>query len=278
MKKWIPCNIVRPLDIRALYTAFDITFDDKFSFAGESHNFYETVCVLDGMVGIAADSDLYTVGAGNLVLHKPMEFHRIWSEGQTRPRIIIISFDAVITPEPAGSIFPLSPDESVKYEEIYREISRGCDIVSRRVVGVRPDSFTRLGMAANNLENLLTRVFSGSSARPSPPTESSECAIKYRDIMKYLSENLHSQLSIDDVARACGMSGSGAKQIFRRYTGQGIMSYFRDLKTKEAIIMLNEGISVKETALRLGFTDQNYFSTFFKKMTGKSPRAYISRN
>ena len=277
MKKWIPCNVVRPLEIRALYTAFDITFDDAFSFAGESHNFYESICVLDGLVGIAADSDLYTVPAGNLVLHKPMEFHRIWSEGQTKPRIIIISFDATITPEPVGCVFTLSKDEQTAFESIYREIAQSCEISARRVIGIHPDSHARLQTAVNSLENLLLRVLAGSLIREAPQTESSECAIKYRDIMKYLNENLNARLSIDDVARACGMSGSGAKQIFRRYTGQGIMSYFRDLKTKEAIKMLSEGMSVKETALSLGFSDQNYFSTFFKKMTGKSPRAYMNR-
>ena len=104
----------------------------------------------------------------------------------------------------------------------------------------------------------------------------SGCASKYYDIMECLSENIYTKLNIDDIAKKCGMSSSSVKQIFHRYAGQGIMQYFRDLKSKEAMRLLNSGLSVKETALKMGFSDQNYFSTFFKKVTGKSPRQYIA--
>lgn len=275
MKRWIPCNVIRPVEIKALYTAFKITFDSKFSFAGESHNFYELICVIGGTIGIASNMDVYKVAAGNMVIHKPMEFHRIWSEDQTSPTIIIISFDAEITPVIPGTVYSLTSDESDAYEEIFNLIQSSCEISARRVTGILPDRHAELETAVNNLENLLLKVLLA-NGRHFIETSSAEYAIKYRDIMKYLIENVNIQLSISDVARECGMSASGAKQIFHKYTGQGIMHYFRDLKAKEAITLLNSGLSVKETSLRLGFTDQNYFSTFFKKVTGKSPRSYIS--
>ena len=37
--------------------------------------------------------------------------------------------------------------------------------------------------------------------------------------------------------------------------------------------LLNEGNSVTETALKLGFQDPNYFSTVFKRFMGVSPKA-----
>lgn len=276
MKKWIPCNISRRLEINALYTAFDITFDNEFSFAGESHNFYEAICVIDGTVGVAAGQDVYVVSRGNLVIHRPMEFHRIWSEEQSSPRIIIISFDVSSPLGFTGTVFRISHEEVQAYTEVYRRIAECCEINTRRVIRVIPERVCELEMAINNLENLFLKVFALNPSRNPVESNRSECAIKYRDIMKFLNDSVNVQICIDDVARACGMSASGAKQIFHRYTGQGIMRYFRDLKAKAAITMLTEGFSVKETAYRLGFADQNYFSTFFKKITGKSPREYIS--
>ena len=38
---------------------------------------------------------------------------------------------------------------------------------------------------------------------------------------------------------------------------------------------LQEGKSVKETAHLLGFNDQNYFSTVFKRITGTPPKEFI---
>lgn len=276
MKRWIPCNVIRTLEINALYTAFDITFDSKFSFAGESHNFFEAVCVLDGMVGIAAGQDVYIVPRGNLVIHRPMEFHRIWSEEQSTPRIIIISFDTSSRPCFAGTVFRLDEEELETFAQSYRGIADCCEISSRRVVRTLEGRESELEIALCSLESLFLRIFAQNPSRSPVQTSGSESAMKYRDIMKFLNDSINVRISIADVARACGMSESGTKQIFRRYTGQGIMSYFRDLKVKEAVTMLTEGFSVKETAYRLGFSDQNYFSTYFKKVTGKSPREYIS--
>ena len=134
MKTWIPCNVVKPFEIKSLYTAFEMTFDSKFSFAGEVYNFYEIICVLDGKIGITSDRSVYKVGEKNLVIHKPMEFHRIWSEDDSNPRIIIISFDATLDIPMSDTIISLTDDEFDMYKKIYNGISKDCNIVSRRLI------------------------------------------------------------------------------------------------------------------------------------------------
>lgn len=276
MKTWIPCNVVRSLEIKSFYTAFDITFENNFSFAGEIHNFYEIICVLEGTIGITSDRSIYKVNEKNLVIHRPMEFHRIWSEDDSDPRIMIISFDALFDIDIKETVISLSDDEFETYMQIFKKISESCNIVSRRIISVIPEKKISFQIAINELENfILTKVISGKE-NPTKKNDYSGCASKYYDIMKCLSDNIYSKLNINDIAKECGMSASSVKQIFHRYAGQGIMQYFRDLKSKEAMRLLNSGLSVKETALKMGFSDQNYFSTFFKKATGKSPRQYIS--
>ena len=53
--------------------------------------------------------------------------------------------------------------------------------------------------------------------------------------------------------------------------GVGIMVYFNRLKMQRAAELIKEGFSVKEAALSVGFSDQNYFSTVFKRITGRPP-------
>jgi AraC-like DNA-binding protein len=48
--------------------------------------------------------------------------------------------------------------------------------------------------------------------------------------------------------------------------------YLEDLRLKTAMgILYNERSSVKETAMRCGFNDVNYFCRLFKKRFGISP-------
>ena len=52
------------------------------------------------------------------------------------------------------------------------------------------------------------------------------------------------------------------------------MEYFNRIKMQRAAELLNEGVSVKQAALQVGFHDQNYFSTVFKRITGHTPSKY----
>jgi AraC-like DNA-binding protein len=47
-----------------------------------------------------------------------------------------------------------------------------------------------------------------------------------------------------------------------------------ELEKGQAIHYLQQGHSVKETALILGYRDQNYFSTAFKRITGHAPSRF----
>lgn len=40
---------------------------------------------------------------------------------------------------------------------------------------------------------------------------------------------------------------------------------------------MEEGMSVRQAAAAVGFSDQNYFSTVFKRTTGAAPRIYMAR-
>ena len=52
------------------------------------------------------------------------------------------------------------------------------------------------------------------------------------------------------------------------------MSYFNELKIKQAVYLLDEGKSIGQTASLLGFSDQNYFSTVFKRVMKQPPSVY----
>lgn len=277
MNIWIPCPFERPIAITAFYTAFKRQCGQDFSFEGEIHNFWEVVCVINGTVGVAADSDVYKVPAGRMIIHRPMEFHRIWAEGGTSPEILIFSFDAKIEVDTSNRIFEISPYEIEVLEDICNGIKRNFETKMIRVVSPKPGREKEIQISVNTFENLLLTTLPHRQVA-SVTKDTSHNAEKYARIVDCLIKNADKNLTTDDIARLCGMSPSGVKQSFKKYAGCGVIKYFRDLKIKTAISMLNKNYSVKETALSLGFTDPNYFSTVFKRVTGQSPTEYTAYN
>lgn len=78
---------------------------------------------------------------------------------------------------------------------------------------------------------------------------------------------------IEDVARALGCS---RQTLYRRLKAEGVTfaELLDDLRRRLASRFVREqGLSVKETAWRLGFSDPAAFSRAYKRWTGTSPSA-----
>ena len=87
-------------------------------------------------------------------------------------------------------------------------------------------------------------------------------------------ENLQSQISVENLAKSLNISLSHLKRIFAEYAAIGVHEYFNYLKIKLAKEKLSEGMSVTDTAQYLGFANQAYFSTTFKRIAGISPKEF----
>ncbi|MMZ69532.1 HTH-type transcriptional activator RhaR [compost metagenome] len=62
---------------------------------------------------------------------------------------------------------------------------------------------------------------------------------------------------------------------FKQRTQENLTSYISRVRTDKAKELLHEqGLSVSEISPLTGFSDHNYFSKVFKKMTGMTPIEY----
>lgn len=252
--------------VTALHTIFQETFDPDYTFHGEVHDFWELVCVLEGRVSITVDHQVFTLEAGQAILHAPMQFHNIGSIGGSKPTVQVITFSGENIPPIHDRVCRIHDMSRTK--AIYELALRAFRLDSLHWVVRELDDSNRPLRFAKELELLLLQLADHTQERPVLINRSAE---QYSRIVKTMEENLHRRLSAEELAHVCRISKVGMQKIFARYAGVGVMEYYHRLRMRAAADMLAAGASVKETALAVGFADQNYFSTVFKRVTGQTP-------
>ncbi|MBD3347162.1 MAG: helix-turn-helix domain-containing protein [Chitinivibrionales bacterium] len=94
------------------------------------------------------------------------------------------------------------------------------------------------------------------------------------DTLTYVNRNLDKEISVYDMARARNLDASYFSRLFKKVIGYSPQHYILDTKINRATDLLIQGYSVKESAFKVGFTDQKEFSRIFKKYKGIPPSQF----
>lgn len=265
-------NVENIFRITELYTAFFRSYEPNHWFQGEVHNFWEIVFVIRGELGVTAGSDVITLTEGQAILHAPMEFHRLWTSDNATSEIVIISFDCENMPTLKSRIFMTDSDMCKSAAKTVENIRNNFKTSDRSVIGIEHKSSPNYQLAVKETECFVLNLISNDAVICKPPALRS--AKNYSYIIKVLEENIDKNLSVSQIAKLCNMSEINLKKTFSKYSGMGIKKYYSFLIMNKAIMLLNYGMSVSETAAALGFEGSNYFSLAFKRVIGKSPSKY----
>jgi AraC-like DNA-binding protein len=80
---------------------------------------------------------------------------------------------------------------------------------------------------------------------------------------------------VTEVAREAGISRAGLQSMFREHRHESIHEFLLRMRMDQARQLLcDERLAIKEVSARLNFSNEFYFSRFFRKRTGMSPRDY----
>jgi AraC-like DNA-binding protein len=95
------------------------------------------------------------------------------------------------------------------------------------------------------------------------------------ELLKYLRHHCTEPIDLDELARRYGYSARNLRRVFREATATTPHDYLVKLRLCRAIRALaTSDASITEVALASGFSDGNYFSYAFRKLTGMSPSRY----
>lgn len=287
MSQYVPTPIQREITVDAIVTVHYLEHAKDYVFEGEKHDFWEFLYVDKGKVEIMADATGYALSQGQLVFHKPNEFHNLFADGTIAPNVVIVSF---VSHSPAmeffnGKILYATQKQQDLLARIIKEarLAFSCplgDPATEQMERSPQAPFGSEQLIALYLEMLLIDIARGDHAPEQRPKSSS--SIKWRSdndlvarVTRHMEEHVCDALSFTDICRFSAQSATNLKTIFKSVTGKGVMEYYRALKIEQAKIMLREGRgNITQIADRLGYTSVHYFSRHFKQATGMTPREY----
>jgi AraC-like DNA-binding protein len=91
----------------------------------------------------------------------------------------------------------------------------------------------------------------------------------------YMNENLEKKISLHEIASYFGYSVSYFYRLFQKETGYSPISYFLRIKIERSSqLLIHTDMKINQIAFKLGFEDPYYFSRFFTKINGMSPKKY----
>ena len=90
--------------------------------------------------------------------------------------------------------------------------------------------------------------------------------------IKYIQFNYSHDISIDDIAKAVGVSRSHLYRVFMSNVGQSPIDYLTSYRISEACFLLkNSQLSIAEIAVSVGFFDSVLFFPRVQKSKGVPP-------
>lgn len=92
--------------------------------------------------------------------------------------------------------------------------------------------------------------------------------------IRFIKENAEKPISVEQVARAAGLSKAYFSRIFKSITGYTVVAYIHLVRCNNAAKLLRSGkYKINEIAVQCGFENMSYFTRTYKRVMGVLPSA-----
>lgn len=132
---------------------------------------------------------------------------------------------------------------------------------------------------SDHLLQIISRhiAYTYGGMRPDVLTKGGLAPWQSRRAKDLIASSLAKKLSIEEVAKECGLSSSHFARAFKTSTGTTPHEWLQTSRLDRARTMLrNPSLSLAEIATDCGFADQSHFTRIFKRATGQTPGGWRS--
>ena len=279
---YIPAGLKDKIDIQDIVTVHYFEFPKDYRFTGESHNFWELVYVDRGSIIAISDDNEIPLKAGNIIFHKPGEWHNLRGDGEHTSNVAIVSF--------------ISDSDYMKY--FYNKIINGGntqkELISKIICEAEKlfetplgDPYTKMFMKRNDhpfaseqmillyLAEFLISIVRNDMQNIRTSFVENTANSLVNSVIDYLGAHISEKITVFDVEQAVNTSRTALESAFKNTLGCGVIRYFIKMKTELAKTYIREdNYNVTQIAEILGYESIHYFSRQFKSVTGMSPKEY----
>jgi AraC-like DNA-binding protein len=276
------------LRIEEIFSIHYFEYRSDFYFAGERHDFWEFQCVDKGEVEICTDDGPHKLTAGQVIFHRPNEFHTLSASGNSAPNLVVVSFSCH---SPCMQFFEkriltLSETErslmGMLIAEARQCIASPLDDPYLEKMEKRKDSmFGSQQMIRLHLEEFLISLIRRYTI-PQLSLQTEYTGIKphspvYNKIIFYLEKHIRQYVTIEQICHDNLIGRSQLQKMFRTEHNCGVIEYFSKMKIETAKQLIRENqMNFTQISDFLGYSSIHYFSRQFKKITRMTPSEYAS--
>ena len=244
------------------------------------HPFYELVFVNSGVLNISSEDFSGTLSENEMIIHRRDILHSLSCSAENAPEVIIIGFECNSRRIDAFSKMPiLLGDSNVKkLAEIVKEgrnvFMPPYNVPVYDMKKKRHQLFASEQMLKILLEYFLIRLVREYNFNINAE-EGAEAPLLINEIITYVTDNYLERITIDELAFIFKTNRATLCRDFKRSTGKTLVEFVNSKKFEIAKYkILNSQDTFTKIAEELNFESIHYFTRFFKKMSGMTPKDF----
>ena len=243
----------------ALRLALHRHLPETAKLGAHSHPHWQALLYLSGHGVQQIGRSMHSISAGSLVILPPGARHSFRREASQPPLCLMLDFRAPW--QKRAAVRALAAVEIARVRSVLADMARLND--DQRT----PDQIGRGALALR----LLAQILEASGWYPKSIRHSAITVL--HQVQKLLEKDTKPRA----VAASLGYHPDYLSRLVRAETGLALGGLAAQVRLQQAQKLLVAHEKVRDAAAEAGFFDQNYFSRWFKKQTGLTPREWKSR-